>query len=308
MKALADHLLSAVAADRLDPEQAEAWDRFADKIRSVDLETALTQVAMPQILADQIICSTWDLISKSDQEVFARVVANRSSLPLSRLLAHLLRSAKPEIYVVTPNYDRLAEYAAEAAGICHQTGFNHGHLRLRSGDRRQRIIENGRPARTANIWKVHGSLDWFVDPENVVLGLPIGPVRLPGMKPVIVTPGLDKFRRTHEEPFRTILAGADAALSRAPSYLCIGYGFNDPHIQSKLVERCETNSALLVVLTKELSSTARAFLAGGRCRRYLGLEESQTGTRVFSHQHPGGIELAGSKLWQLSEFLNLVIA
>ncbi|WP_419952863.1 SIR2 family protein [Methylobacterium sp.] len=307
MQALAEHLVNTVTLDGSDPAETEAWARFKSKISTVDLETALTGVTIPDSLTKRIICSTWDLLSKNDIDIFAQVVENRSLLPLSRLLTHLFRSARSEIEIVTPNYDRLAEYAAEAVGICHHTGFNHGHLRLRSLDNRQRITENGKMARTANIWKVHGSLDWFVDAQHVVVGLPISPIRLPGLMPVIVTPGLDKYRRTHEEPFRSILSGADNALSRASSYLCIGYGFNDPHLQSKLVGRCESNSTLIVVITKELSFTAKELLSSGRCRRYLALEESPLGTRVYSHQYPNGAELVGCSIWQLSKFIDLVI-
>ncbi len=170
-----------------------------------------------------------------------------------------------------------------------------------------RIYQNGKQARTVNIWKVHGSLDWFSDSDNVIVGLPIMPTRLAEMSPVIVIPGHDKYKRTHAEPFRSILAGADNSLSRARSYLCIGYGFNDVHLQTKLIERCETSSALIVVITKVLSPNARQFLEGGRCGHYLALEEHPRGTRIFCPKYKEGAVLEGRSLWKLADFLDLVM-
>ncbi|MGY4408091.1 hypothetical protein [Bradyrhizobium sp. USDA 3315] len=80
----------------------------------------------------------------------------------------------------------------------------------------------------------------------------------------MITPGIDKYRLTHSEPFRTI----------------VGYGFNDEHVQIKFIERCDRDSVPLVVLTKELTASAKAFLASGRCRRYLAIEGGRFRLRV----------------------------
>ncbi|MFC4173292.1 hypothetical protein ACFOYU_14690 [Microvirga sp. GCM10011540] len=189
---LSDWLGRKVEVDGSDADETVAWKQFRDRIRTTDLETALTEIQMPASLTKRIVEATWDLIAPADQEVFARVVTNRNELPLSALFKHLLSGTRAEIDVVTPNYDRLAEYAADAVGLCHHTGFHHGHLRLRSVEQPIRSVQNNKPARTVNIWKVHGSLDWFSDPDDVVVGLPIMPSRLPGMAPVIVTPGYEK--------------------------------------------------------------------------------------------------------------------
>lgn len=56
-----------------------------------------------------------------------------------------------------------------------------------------------------------------------------------GYTPLIVPPGKEKYSTTHEEPYRTIIEEADKEFKRAGSFLCIGYGFNDSHIQPKLI-------------------------------------------------------------------------
>ena len=62
-----------------------------------------------------------------------------------------------------------------------------------------------------------------------------------------------------------------------------------------------------MVITKELTPTAKAFLKGGRCRRYLALEESETGARAYTHDAPDGFEMASEPIWQLAEFLDMAI-
>ncbi|WFU71330.1 hypothetical protein [Bradyrhizobium sp. CB2312] len=105
-----------------------------------------------------------------------------------------------------------------------------------------------------------------------------------GYSPLMITPGIDKYRLTHGEPFRTILGCSDAALENARAYFCVGYGFNDEHLQTKLIERCDRDSVPLVVITKELTTSARTFLGGGRCRRYLAIEEGTMGARLHARR------------------------
>jgi len=150
-------------------------------------------------------------------------------------------------------------------------------------------------------------LDWFCDADGVVVGLPPTIHRPTGLEPLIVTPGVEKYRLTHDEPFLSIKQGADSALQSARSYLCIGYGFNDSHIQTKLVERCRTEPVPLVLITKTITPIAKAFLHSGKCQRYLALEEGGTGCRMLSTEHPDGIEIDCRSFWRLDEFLTLVM-
>ena len=44
---------------------------------------------------------------------------------------------------------------------------------------------------------------------------------------------------------------ADLALDSGNSFFCVGYGFNDDHIQPKLLEKCRQYNKNIVVLAKE---------------------------------------------------------
>lgn len=281
------------------------WLQFLEKVQKMDLESALTSVNVTTEVLGHIVHTTWTFLNEADFLIFEQVLADRRLLPLSQLFQHLLRSTAMELQVVTPNYDRLAEYAAEAAGYCAYTGFTFGMFGVRAVDV-PRIHTRRRQVRTVNVWKVHGSLGWFSGTDGSIVALPpLGAVP-EGFTPVIVTPGTEKYRRTHEEPFRSAMHSADDAVARASAFLCIGYGFNDDHLQPLMLERCTRPDVPLVLITKEISSTAHQFLKSGRCSRYVALEECPNGTRMFSHDVPDGLELPGESVWRLDRFLSFV--
>jgi hypothetical protein len=308
MPQLKDHLLGIACPMIVKPEDTAKWAEFQTKLKSTDLESALDEVRLPENLTALVVESTWDYLAPYDHTVFEQAIADHSLFPLTRLFAHLFQSTQRDIHVVTPNYDRIAEYAADAGNLAHYTGFHYGHIRSRAVNGRPRVHYGGAPARTVNIWKVHGSFDWFQDSDGVVVGLPVSHKRPKNVSPVIVTPGIEKYRLTHGEPFHSIKTEADKALQSADSYLCVGYGFNDTHLQTTLVERCRGKDVPLVLLTKRVSETAKAFLVSGKCGKYLAIEEAPSGARVYTRDFPAGKEIAGESIWHLGEFLKLVIS
>jgi hypothetical protein len=308
MGSLGKHLAaSTLPVDCLAGPHLTGWEEFLGKVQLVDLESALTGVNVTPKVLSHIVHTTWKLLNAADSRIFEQVLADRRLLPLSRLFQLLLRSTATELQVVTPNYDRLAEYAAEAAGYCAYTGFTFGMFGTRAVDV-PRVYTGRRPARTINVWKVHGSLGWFSGPDGSIVSLPPLSTLPGGFTPVIVTPGTEKYRRTHEEPFRSAMHSADDAVARANAFLCVGYGFNDDHLQPLMMERCARPGVTLVVITKEITPTAHRFLRSGRCNRYVALEECREGTRMFSHEVPDGLVLSGESFWQLDRFLSLVTA
>ena len=303
MGTLANHLRDSVGTEILSETDRSVWDRFTQELATKDLESALQAVTLTDRLSDSIIEHTWKLVREADERVFHKILDDRNYLPLSRLYRHLFHSTNRVISVVTPNYDRLAEYSADAAGHFHYTGFNHGYVRQRLARPQLSITYENQHVRMVDIWKVHGCLDWFVDEEGEVIALMSARSIPPGRRPAIVTPGVEKYERTHREPFRSIIAGADAALSRARAYLCVGFGFNDAHIQPKLLERWRSGDAFLVVLTKTLSVAAERMLNGATDGRFMVLEEAEGGTRMRTQDYREGVLLEGVSLWKLADFL-----
>jgi hypothetical protein len=286
------------------------WEAFKDQLMKLgDLERALHEIELTPFLLGQVIHETWRIIIEKDVPVRDAVLANTSHLPLTRLFRHLLRTAHGSISVITTNYDRTTEYAANAADAVCFTGFTPGLFGGFISDTSLPRCEIKCPGSEGHIflWKVHGSLDWFENSSKEPLAIN-GAWSIPSShRPLIVTPGLTKYRETHLDPFRTVIARADSTLEQAKSYLCIGFGFNDEHIQPKLLSKLSKNDIPIVIVTKTLSATGRDLLLKKPSKKFLIFEEAVGGTKVY---HPDSIDgeiLAGHSLWSLAGFLDMII-
>jgi len=303
MRALAKHLTEKADISGLSASEIEAWKKFCAVLDTgVDLETALHQVVVSEELNSRIIKATWSLINAEDIRIFTESLQNQAMFPLSRLLSHMFKSSLSKLNIVTTNYDRLAEYACDQERIHHYTGFTHGFFR-------QLVAQNEiNSARRVNIWKVHGSLDWFKSPlEDIVAlsniqGIPVN------YKPEIVTPGTQKYQTTHLEPYRSIINNADQAITAANSYLCIGYGFNDEHIQPKLMARCQRQSTPITIITYELSTAARKLITDGKAKNCLAIERGATDDQSIVYSSLNKTPVTVEKnLWSLEGYLSLII-
>lgn len=303
MPALQSHLLGNVKPS--SPAEEEAWLLIRTALaQGDDLESALSEKKIPEALTRRIVEATWDLIAESDSHVLEQLAIGALELPLTRLLRWLTRSTHYDVAVVTTNYDRLAEYAADAAGLLHLNGFAPGYVRERETTNSHPIKRGNHRLRTAQLWKVHGSLDWFQRKCSDVVCARMTGKRPSELHPVIVTPGIEKFLLTHLEPFRSVITGADGALSSANSVLCVGYGFRDIHIEPKLVDRCKDHGIPLVVIAKALTNQARSFMSNHAGRNFVAFEEAGTGTRAICHGAPEGITIPNLRLWDFGSFLN----
>ena len=290
-----------------NPEEESAWQAVQDALNRGDhLEKALTDSTLPASLVIKIIQATWRCINLKDRDVYLRALAGTESFSVSKLFQRLFQSSNTTINIVTTNYDRVAEYASDSAGLAHSTGFVPGYIQTREGTDRVKLYRGAKAARTVRIWKVHGSLDWFEREDGTAVSAPLFEEPPAPLIPLIVSPGVSKFQRTHDEPFRSAIQGADLALEHAKGYVCVGFGFRDTHIEPKLVERCRQTNVPITVLAKVLTDEAKAFLKSKAGTSYLAFEEAADGTRAYTHEHPLGLEIPYKDFWSLDGFLTLV--
>ena len=240
------------------------------------------------------------MVLRDDLSVFNQFIEGNVRFALTALLRYLLRSTHQSVSVVTTNYDRLAEYASDSAGIGHFTGFSQGYFR--SFESVNRIKQT----RQAEIWKVHGSVDWFVDPNGNVLSLPDAASVPASFSPLLVTPGTGKYQTTHNEPFRTIITQSDAAFADARAIFSVGYGFRDQHIQPKLSNRVLKDKVPIIVLARTLTNEAKKFLARCDHPNYLALEMAGAGAKAFFAAQPDGIEIP-EPIWEFGAFLDATV-
>ena len=303
MLALANHLVKNTDISGLNSAEIDVWEKFCQLLKdNVNLEAALHQVTASDELTSRIIQSTWSLINSEDGEIFLKSLQDNEMFPLSRLLEHMFKSSLKIINIVTTNYDRLAEYACDQGRIHHYTGFTHGFCRQLAAP--TEIVS----ARRANIWKVHGSLDWFQSPLEDTVALSNFQGIPDGYQPQIVTPGTQKYQKTHSEPFRSIINNADRALNEAGSYLCIGYGFNDEHIQPKLIINCLGQKTPITIITYALSDSTKNLIFGGKTQNYLAIERGERNDQsiVYSSLDKNPLKVE-KNIWSLEGYLSLIM-
>ncbi|WP_413992413.1 SIR2 family protein [Labrys okinawensis] len=305
MDALKYHLMAVVAAD--GPEEETAWDQVRQAFEAGEhLEKALTGKVLPTRLTKKIVDETWRCINAADKAVFFRALCGTEVFPLATLLASLFRSSNKTVDIVTTNYDRIAEYACNSTDLLFSAGFIPGYIQLREGGDPVHFHRGGKQMRTVRIWKVHGSLDWFERADGSAISAPLFDLPDGPITPLIVTPGFNKFERTHDEPFRSAIQGADRSLENADAFLCVGFGFRDTHIEPKMLGRCRQKNLPVTVIARSLTDEALGFLRDKAGARYLGIEKSGTGSRVYVAEHPGGLFIADKDFWSMDGFIKLV--
>lgn len=266
------------------------------------LELAIDSVELKQETLDNIRIVVWKTVGEKDWEYFYN---NPSAAPqtLVKLLEKVIAPTPNKATVVTTNYDRLPEYAADFINATTVTGFE-GTL-IRKFELPNPVVKTKRiraRERVVDIWKVHGSLDWFVNESNQVISFPLVKEIPSGFRPLIVPPGKDKYSSTHEEPYRTIISEADNAFVEAGAYLCVGYGFNDEHIQPKLLAQIKKGKPI-VVLARTMTDACKRHIIDAGINKYLIFERfDDSHTKVYGN---GWNEIYEGSYWSLDKFLEI---
>lgn len=305
MTELASYLREAVAPD--DGEETKAWAKIDQSLAAGDhLEAALEKNTLPNSLVQKVVRSTWDFIAGDDYALFQAALGGNTGFPLTTLFSGLFRSTSKNIDVITTNYDRVVEYAADHGGYITANGFRPGYMRRADGAENLTFRQGATKAKTVTVWKVHGSLDWFIDPAGGVISLPLMKDLPEGLTPLIVTPGVSKYQRTHEEPFRSAIHGADRVLKSASGVICVGYGFRDNHIHPKLVTRCKIHDVPILVVARTLTKEAIDFLKVNGGRHFAALEKHENGTTVYTRDHIDGVVIPDVSYWEFPELNKLI--
>jgi len=242
-----------------------AWDSFLQELDNGDgLESALLKVALPDKIQTGILYATWNLVADADLQLFNDLVYGKVHIALGDLLQYFYRAAPQCVNIITTNYDRMIEYACDFASLPIDVRLNGQYYRTQKQD----LLQS---KNTVNLLKVHGSLDLFQDTLQRTFALPLQGKIPEGLTPKIITPGVTKFQNVFQDPFHGILHSANNLIGSAQSYLCIGYGFNDDHIQAQMLSEASRGKPILLI-TKEVSDHA-AHLLVERAKHYITISE-----------------------------------
>lgn len=137
------------------------------------------------------------------------------------------------VEVYTPNYDLLIEEALERRQAAYFDGF--------VGARRPffdaaSVLTDALPSRWALLWKLHGSLGWEEEGDNIVRT---------GKRDAtaLIYPEHRKYTQIGRLPYSALFERLRLFLKRPDTVLlCTGFSFSDAHICAALEESLESNA------------------------------------------------------------------
>ena len=310
MKELANHLA------RVDPANAGLslaeglWEDLVTAISQDGIEAALHQKQVDEPLADFIRAETARCIRGPETQVIKEVLNGSRRLKFSRLLPHL--SASGRLPIITTNYDRLVELAAEMSGYQVDTktrGFYYAPFSATNSQFAfcsNIIPTKGRGYRKVegnciSLYKPHGSLDWtLVNGQPVRTAFDVEPG-----KALIITPGQNKYRAGYDTPFYMQRELANKIINEAVKFLIIGYGFNDNHLEVHLRAKISAGTPT-VLMTHGLTDNAKAYI---KLSSSIYALEHDPAAKPGTLIHFGGnvINLQGEDIWDVEGFVKGVM-
>ena len=278
------------------------YSAFCTAVNNSGLEGAIDTVNLLPETLKEIRRVVWETVNEKDLLYFDQHLIDPPKA-LVELIRKVLAPTPNKVAIVTTNYDRLAEYAADGVGATTVTGFEGSLIKkLELPSTSLKTKRTRARERVVDIWKVHGSLDWFVAPDGKVVAFPLTRTIPNDFQPLIVPPGKEKYSSTHDEPYRTIIAEADNAFVQAGAYLCVGYGFNDEHIQPKLLAQISKGKPI-VILAKTMTPACKKHIVEAGINKYLIFEFSDsTHTKVYGN---GWEETYEGQYGLLDNFMNI---
>ena len=178
-----------------------------------------------------------------------------SIFPHKILLEKLLQRkvTSPRIKVFTLNYDLLFEYASEKINAIMIDGFSFTFPRTFSGRHFDYDIvqregskvqeEDNFIQRVFHLHKLHGSVNWERKGDKTIINeKPISPL--------MVYPRQAKYEDSYDQPFFEMMARfqRNLRINNDTLLLCIGYSFNDKHINSSIEEALNQNPSFRLAI------------------------------------------------------------
>ncbi len=315
MGALAEHLVNAVEGVLTTDEAKNAWAQATDAVKA-NLEAGLNNIPQGAVSWGEIVSAirseTARLILDKTTAAESKVLQEKAGgghAP-SRLLNRLFNGSPQNaesIHVITTNYDTLLELFCDLADLPLDTGFagfrrrkprprpifQNQYSRVWATEKRQ-VQPDHRLCKTIRLYKPHGSISWLTTDE--------GPMEVLNdastVERAIVVPGPSKYQdalvNTLFDEMRTAM---NAALADAQALLCIGFGFNDDHLQGVIKRRLAAGMPAIIV-TRDPTSNIEQLL--GEHPHVIALFKDGDGAVC---RWNGNVLPSSEPLWQLDNFL-----
>lgn len=315
MRELGTHLINTIEGRLASSEAKALWLQSLEAIR-VNLEAGLNTIPHGAAGREEIITAIRDetatLILRETAVAESSVLGH--SNPQSHAPVRLLRrlfDGSPQnaegIPVVTTNYDTLLELFCDLAELPLDTGFTGfrrrkprsapifqtQYSRIWAHERRS-VQADHRPCKTVRLHKPHGSISWLETAE--------GPVEVLNDNThaarAIVIPGPSKYQDALVNVlFDTMRTAMNDVITDASALLCLGFGFNDDHLQGVIKARLDACMPL-ILLTRGCTGSIEKILQA--YPHVIAFFRQDTGS--VCHWRGRAVATA-EPLWQLDDFL-----
>lgn len=315
MGALAEHLVNTVHNGLTSDGARNIWAQSIEAVK-VNLEAGLNNIPPGMAEWGQIVSAirgeTAKLILEKTVTAEAKILNEEvtGSHAPSRLLNRLFNGSPQNaesIHVITTNYDTLLELFCDLAELPLDTGFmgfrrrkprprplfQTQYSRVLMAEKRQPQVDH-RLCKTVRLYKPHGSISWLTTNE--------GPVEVLNdvstAERAIVVPGPSKYQdalvNTLFDAMRTEM---NTVLAEAQALLCIGFGFNDDHLQGVIKQRLSEGMPIIIV-TRSPTPNIEQLLRDHS--HVIALFQSDEGAVC---RWKGNTLQSPEPLWQLDDFL-----
>ncbi|MDO4729401.1 MAG: SIR2 family protein [Bacteroidota bacterium] len=177
------------------------------------------------------------------------------------------RQAKQKrLKLFTTNYDLAFETAASNTGMIVIDGFEYGRpYRFNPAWFHYDIVHKTQASDKANsylpnvfhLYKIHGSVDWLRTEQGIQKRISDSQ----DGEPVIIYPSSSKYQTSYESPYLDMMSSfLEAVQKPKTAILCLGFGFNDKHINNAITMALRTNPELLLMVgTRSLFDETGSF-------------------------------------------------
>ena len=222
-----------------------AWDRvIARDIHKPTIEDVLGHIRTLSSLCGkgEIDGFSGESLARLDEAICQKVREIVSKdLPAGDTPYHVLASWIQAIHrerpveIFTTNYDLLLEQALEAQRVPYFDGFvgsDSAFLDLES------MAEDDLPARWARLWKIHGSINWWMNDKKKIRR---SRDKQPGEQ-LLIYPSHLKYDESRQMPYYAMLDRLRVFLRSGQCVLLTcGYSFGDEHINAYIAQGLSGN-------------------------------------------------------------------
>lgn len=313
---LGTHLLANVEFALATADAKVLWLNASDAIRA-NLEAGLNTIPQGAAGREELVHAIRSETAKriltataaAEQAILDQGLADgHAPARLLRLLFDGSAQNAESIPVITTNYDTLLELFCDLAELPIDTGFTGfrrrkprvapifqtQYSRVWAAEKKGGYQADHRPCKTVRLLKPHGSISWLATPTGPVEALNDNS----DAARAIVVPGPSKYQDALVNTlFDSMRTEMNAVLGGASALLCLGFGFNDDHLQGVIKSRLDAHMPLILLTRGPTESIEKLLQAYPHA---IAIFKGDAGAKCH---WKGQVYASEEPLWQLDDFL-----